>query len=284
MISTSAWAGFSTWFDRSATSATSSISYFHDIDLADQETGIRLSDWSLGYDRYTVLTTDSFTGDSVTQQTTTLSGGLGFALSPQTRWGWSIDSAQTPEEKLSTFGVSTDLRHRFATRTTLGGRVGFATTTQTIPRSRLLANTSADNRIQQRLVGASVSQGLWNWLRLSVSGTVYGYNRDLTEFMSSINSNFLRSLALGGLANSVSSFQRSDASLGALFFILETWGLDLKSTFSTLALDNSLSVSHKVFITKEFPGYGTVGVGQKQTLYGDTTTNFTLFSLDIELN
>lgn len=297
LCSQAARAGFSASYDKSESASNTSLSYDHAFPTPavaaqpgnpqlEQSTSTRthLSDFGFSYDQFQILATDSFTGNSVNQITSTYGGWFGLSFPSDYYLMVSGAYSSTPSERLSTTGLAIQASKWFPqTDTNLGFRIAGSGSSQTLTTTglRRRLEITSENRIQQRSFGVFLAQGLTSWWRANIRGNTYAYDRDLNDFLLSVNANYLRSLALGGLANSVSSFPKSDASLGSTFSILESWSIDVRSSWTTLVVGNALWISQSFFITKEFNEIASIGIGMKQSSSEGSSLQTHLFSLEL---
>lgn len=302
----------SSW--NSSTSSSWTLGYFHEREIPqtfsrpetapqpksapelivpNEKGSSRWSSWSLSFGRSSAPTTDAFTGESVNSSTQSLSAGLGFELSPRWDLDTDLSGSQTPVEKISTLGLGGEIAHRWPSSGTRAGvRVEILNTTQDIPAPRRRSpggggagrsDISSENRLAQRGFGLFASQRLTDWMRFRIRGNLYQYDKNISEFLSSINSNYLRALALNGLANTLSSYPKSDASLGLSVSIGETWTLSQSSAWYTQAADSAISISHSLQLSKDFERFGTLSLGYRQSIFEGSTTPSQSLSYDLPL-
>ncbi|MEI7974176.1 MAG: hypothetical protein WCH11_07400 [Bdellovibrio sp.] len=301
----------------SSTSSSWTLSYLHERELPqalslpkpapqskppqiaearDEASSLRWSSWSLSFGRSSAPTTDPFTGDYVSSSTQSLSAGLGFELSPRWDLDTNLTGSQTPVEKVSSLGFGGEVARRWSNAGTRAGvRIEVLDTNQDVPILRRRSpgggpgpaggrtEVSSENRVGQRGFGLFASQRLTDWMRFRIRGNLYQYDKNISEFLSSINSNYLRALALNGLANTLSSYPKSDASLGLSFSLGETWTLSETSAWNTQAADSAISISHSLQLSKDFERFGILSLGYRQSIFEGSTTPSQSLSYDLPL-
>jgi hypothetical protein len=238
--------------------------------------------WNLGYSFDKTKSVDPVTGVVLTDQTSAVNGGLTWKDHRNWSLAAGLNYSDTPDESLKALGpqVSISYKYKFKRPSPAGKPSDFSPSITT----RLLASrlnytesfspskakgrrknikpTTGKSKITQSLLRAEVSGEATEWLSAGASVGVYGYNRDVSQFLTYLDSpRAVNGAGAGGLSSTVSGFPSSDQSVDLQFLFAESWDFLAKYTRSFIASDHSQSSALRGDLSDDLSDSWTASVG-----------------------
>jgi hypothetical protein len=192
--------------------------------------------WNLGYGSMRSTSTDTATGEKITDRTGDLNLGLGLETPGKWTADIGFDYSTTPDENLAEVGPGASIGytyefngndgfHRDITAKLLFASTEYAQTfTKAKARRKSVTRpTTGNNTIRENSVGLSLSSNVFEWLTVKIQSVKYSYNKDVVKFLAFLDSS--RSVVSGrsGLSSTVTGLPDTESRLKLTFYIGEDW-------------------------------------------------------------
>lgn len=233
--------------------------------------------WNLGYSNTRSTSTDSATGEKITDRTGDLNLGLGLETPGQLTADIGLDYSTTPDENLAQFGpnasigytyefAESDGFHRDVTAKLLLSSTEYVQTfTKTRARRQAVTRpATGNNTIRENSVGLSLSSNVFEWLGIKIQSVKYSYNKDVVRFLAFLDSS--RSVVSGrsGLSSTVTGLPDTETRLKVTFYIGEDWTVLLSEAAAKSIVDGSLAWTSKALVSRDFGDSWNAGLGYQQ--------------------
>lgn len=287
-----------------------SISFSGDFDPIQNK---HLATWDVSLSSMALKYTDTSTNQTTTDHTNEVFGSLGWNLTKR----WGIDGGlrlgNDVEQKLSTGGLTVGMTYTytfegatpaaaphssadedseeieneahkiFSPWVKVGLEIGSLTYTQRTDgrkRSGLFTGVN-ENKLIQRAAGISLANRPVDWFSWKLRGMSFTYDRDLSDFLAYLNSNFFLSRVYTGLSNTITDLPQSEGSLKLSFYPADFWDFYFQFSNSKTAVDDSISTSTRTQVNFNWTPEFTTGISLKKSTSSTISDNSLI--LDIEL-
>ncbi len=228
---------------------------------------------------------------AITDQTTSMTGELGYM--PEKGFGTDLqlDGSTTPAENLTNLSVLLSQNYRWKYRhhrslnlTLRGGVSNFVQkfTSQTKKRNGKTVSAAQSTGINQTNLSFEMDSRLHKDFSLTIGFDVFGYNKSVGVFESQLDSPAALLRGSGALASTLGGFAKYSVNLNLIYDFLDKWSALLSSTIGKLAIDGSQStLSAFKFETTSIENW-TLSLGFESLQSKIYSANYAVFRVDYD--
>lgn len=238
--------------------------------------------WNSALTLSTTKITDGTTGTrTVTDRTTEIAGGAVWDYDHTWDIGMGLVYSRTPDENLVNSGGNVDFSftHEYGHAEKeqkdddakffpyFTAKLGFAslryvqTYGLTTRRSGVSRPTTGENTIKQNQSNISFKYKPLDWFKVRLIAEKYTYDRDVTAFLSALDSTRVARTGRAEFASAVSGLPDSSSTLEFSFYPGQTWEIVASGTSSLSAYDATKSSSGTLQVNKDIGKAWRVGLG-----------------------
>jgi hypothetical protein len=221
--------------------------------------------WNLDYTLTRSKITNS-TGTDVIDNTSEFDAGLGQNKKDDYEYGIGLTYASTPEESLKDVGPNIYLSlssfvgqktDDFSPQMTFKLTLSELTYTQTFSTSYTARNgelkpSTGSSAISQVFPKLEMDLDLFTALSMKLEYTYYFYNRNVNDFLATLDSPRSVAVGLGNLSGAVSGFNTDLKEIDFTILPVDRWEIDLQDTETTSAIDSSAGWTFKEGVLFDF--------------------------------
>ncbi len=233
---------------------------------------------------------------------------LGLSHSGENGRGVSGNFSTTPAESIRALGLSGYLSHQFKLSSVkkdededaeegddfeqlmeLKGTLGFTNYKQTFspaapPRkgSKKLKPLTADQSINQFLIGVKSNLDLFSWLSLNVAYNRYLYSKGIANFLATLDDPRAVRSGAAMFGSTLTGFSSQDIDVGFDFNLPLAFTVAPSSTLSTNAATKTVTHSYSVDISRVWSSKWTTGIIAERSISGTDKEN--LYTLNLSYN
>jgi hypothetical protein len=234
----------------------------------------RTTVWNFDYVLTSTKTLDPTSGNTVKDDTSEFDGGLGVNKKDDFEYGLGLTYATTPQESLRDYGPNiyygfTTLLGQKSESFTPDASIKFTLSQLTYIQAFSSSFTSRTGKLKPTTGTSAISQvfpkveanfDVTETFSLKLAYTYYFYNRNVNDFLQTLDSPRAVAVGLGNLSSSVSGFNTDSKEIEFTILPIDLWEIDLQGTEATSAIDSSPGWTGKAGALYDFTKNWRAGV------------------------